>query len=115
VVVQKDFDITGWGLAISSDDGAMAALAQNLASTSPSNRTGFKNAKVDQAQKDLRAAATDDQKKAAFKIIAEEVNAQLPWITRLAQETFRVISPKVHGAVGGLKSLMYFDKAWMEK
>jgi hypothetical protein len=33
----------------------------------------------------------------------------------LAQETFRVISPKVHGAAGGLKSLMYFDKAWMEK
>src|SRR5690606_9170019 len=78
VAVQKDFDIAGFGVAISNDDGAMAALAQNLSSTSPSNRTGFKNEKVDQALKDLRAAASDDDKIAAFKVIVEEVAREVP-------------------------------------
>src|SRR5690606_26664866 len=43
VAVQRDFDVAGFGVAISNDDGAMAAFAQNLSSTSPSNRTGFKS------------------------------------------------------------------------
>jgi peptide/nickel transport system substrate-binding protein len=114
VTTQKNFDAANFGTAIGPDDSAIWSLAQNLSSTSPSNRVGFKSDKVDQALKDLRVAKTDDQRKAAFRIIAEEVNALLPWITRLAQETFRVISPKVHGSVGGLKSLMYFDKAWID-
>jgi peptide/nickel transport system substrate-binding protein len=115
VTTQKNFDAANFGTAIGPDDSSIWSLAQNLSSTSPSNRVGFKSDKVDQALKDLRVAKNDDQRKAAFKIIAEEVNAQVPWVTRLAQETFRVISPKVHGATNGLKSLMYFDKAWIEK
>src|SRR5690606_32467993 len=78
VVVQKDFDMSGWGYAIASDDGAMAALAQNLQSTSPSNRVGFKSEAVDQALTDLRAAETDDDKVAAFRTIAEEVAREIP-------------------------------------
>jgi ABC-type transport system substrate-binding protein len=115
VTTQKNFDAANFGTAIGPDDSAIWSLAQNLSSTSPSNRVGFKSDKVDQALKDLRVAKTDDQRKAAFKTIAEEVNALVPWITRLAQETFRVISPKVHDSTNGLKSLMYFDKAWIEK
>ena len=114
VTTQKNFDVANFGTAIGPDDSAIWSLAQNLSSTSPSNRVGFKSPLVDQALKDLRVAKTDDQRKASFKVIAEEVNALVPWVTRLAQETFRVISPKVHDAVGGLKSLMYFDKAWID-
>jgi peptide/nickel transport system substrate-binding protein len=115
VTTQKNFDAANFGTAIGPDDSAIWSVAQNLSSTSPSNRVGFKSEKVDQALKDLRVAKTDDQRKAAFKVIAEEVNALVPWVTRLAQETFRVISPKVHGATNGLKSLTYFDKAWIER
>jgi ABC-type transport system substrate-binding protein len=72
----KDFDVTGWGMAIPPDDGAVWALAQNLASTSTSNRIGFKSSVVDQALKDIRQAKTDDEKKAAYKKIAEVVHGR---------------------------------------
>ena len=74
----KDFDVTGWGLAIPPDDGAVWALAQNFASTSTSNRIGFKSDVVDQALKDIRQAKTDDEKKAAYKKIAEVMTAEVP-------------------------------------
>jgi ABC-type transport system substrate-binding protein len=78
VTVLKDFDITGWGLAIPPDDGAVWALAQNFQSTSPSNRIGFKSTVVDQALKDIRQAKTDDDKTAAYKKIAETMTAEVP-------------------------------------
>ena len=78
VAVAKDFDVVGFGIAVSSDDGAMAALAQNFSSTSPSNRVGYKNPTVDQALKDLRAAATDEEKTEQFGIIATELSRDVP-------------------------------------
>ena len=65
--------------------------------------------------KDLRAAKTDDEKKAAYKVVAEEYNAQLPWINFTAVETLKAFSPKVHGVVASHRNNVYFDKAWMEK
>ena len=73
----KDFDVTGWGLAIPPDDGAVWAIAQNFASTSTSNRIGFKSDIVDQALKDIRQAKTDDDKKAAYKKIAQVMTDQV--------------------------------------
>jgi ABC-type transport system substrate-binding protein len=115
VTITKDFDLTTWGTATGPDDSAMWSMAQNLLSTSPSNRAGFKSEKADKALKDLRVAKNDADKTAAYKIIAEEAMAQVPWITRIASETFRAFSPKVHGVTGGAKAYTYFDKAWMEK
>jgi peptide/nickel transport system substrate-binding protein len=113
ITVQKDFDISGWGLAISSDDGAMPALAQNLASTSSSNRVGYKNPAVDQALKDLRAAANDDDKKAAFKTIAEEVSKDIPLLPFAAIEEFIVWQDDVHGLVFNHSTSVHLDKAWI--
>jgi peptide/nickel transport system substrate-binding protein len=113
VVVQKDFDISGWGLAISSDDGAMAALAQNLSSTSSSNRVGYKNPTVDQALKDLRAAATDEDKTAAFATIAEEVARDLPLLPFAAIEEYIVWQDDVHGLVFNHSTSVHLDKAWI--
>ena len=113
ITVQKDFDISGWGLAISSDDGAMPALAQNLSSTSASNRVGYKNATVDQALKDLRAASTDDDKKAAFKTIAEEVAKDLPLLPFAAIEELIVWQEDVHGLVFNHSTSVHLDKAWI--
>ena len=115
VTTLKDFDLARWGTSIGPDDSAIWAVAQNLTSTSTSNRPGFKSAKVDQAVKDLLAAKSDDQKKAAYKIVAEEYNAQLPWINYTAVETLKAFSPKVHGVVPSHRNNVYFDKAWMEK
>ncbi|HEX7097566.1 MAG TPA: ABC transporter substrate-binding protein [Acidimicrobiales bacterium] len=113
VTVQKDFDVAGFGMAISSDDGAMAAVAQNLSSTSPSNRVGFKNEKVDQAIKDLRAARSDDEKIAAFKVIAEEVAREVPVLPWAAIEEFIAWQDNVHGLMFNHSTSMYFDKAWI--
>jgi peptide/nickel transport system substrate-binding protein len=115
VVGSKDFDLARWGTATGPDDSALWSMAQNLASTSTSNWTGFKSTAVDQALKDLRVAKTDADKKAAYKIIAEEFNKQLPWITYSAIETLKAFSPKVHGVTGSHRQFIYFDKAWMEK
>ena len=49
VTSAKDFDLSRWGTSIGPDDSAIWAIAQNMASTSTSNRPGFKSAKVDQA------------------------------------------------------------------
>ena len=48
-------------------------------------------------------------------VIAEEYNAQLPWLTYVAVETFKVFSPKVHGVLPSHRNFLYFDKAWLEK
>jgi ABC-type oligopeptide transport system substrate-binding subunit len=115
VTGSKDFDMARWGTSIGPDDSALWSLAQALLTNAASNRIGFKSDKVDQALKDLRAAKTDDQKKAAYKVIAEEFNAQLPWINYSAVETLKAFSAKVHGVAPSHRNYIYFDKAWMEK
>jgi peptide/nickel transport system substrate-binding protein len=115
IVGSRDYDTARWGTSIGPDDSALWSLAQALNSTAASNNTGFKSAKADQALKDLRAAKTDDEKKAAYKIIAEEFNAQMPWLNYSAVETLKAFSPKVHGVTPSHRNYIYFDKAWMEK
>jgi peptide/nickel transport system substrate-binding protein len=115
VTTSKDFDLARWGTSIGPDDSALWSLAQALGSTAASNRVGFKSAKVDQALKDLRVAKTDTDKKAQYKIIAEEFNAQQPWLNYSAVETLKAFSSKVHGMQDSHRNYLYFEKAWMEK
>lgn len=115
VITSKDFDMSRWGTAIGPDDSALWSVALALLSTSPSNFIGFKSDAVDQAVKDLRVAKSDDQRKAAYKTIAEQYNAQLPWITLAAIETLKIFSPKVNGVAPGLRNFVYFEKAWIAK
>jgi peptide/nickel transport system substrate-binding protein len=113
VTVQKDFDVVGFGIAVSNDDGAMAALAQNFSSTSPSNRVGYKNPKVDQALKDLRAAATDDEKTEQFGIIATELSRDVPALVWSAVEELVVWHDDVHGLAFNHSTSVHLDKAWI--
>jgi peptide/nickel transport system substrate-binding protein len=113
VTVQKDFDVVGFGIAVSNDDGAMAALAQNFSSTSPSNRVGYKNPKVDQALKDLRAAATDEEKTEQFGIIATELSRDIPALVWSAVEELVVWQEDVHGLAFNHSTSVHLDKAWI--
>jgi peptide/nickel transport system substrate-binding protein len=115
VTGSKDFDLARWGTAIGPDDSALWSLAQALQTGVASNRVGFKSDRVDKALKDLRSAKNDDEKKAGYKIIAEEFNAQIPWINFSAVETLKAFSPKVQGVTGSHRQYLYFDKAWMQK
>lgn len=115
VVSSKDFEISRWGTSIGPDDSALWSLAQALGSNVASNRIGFKSDAVDKALKDLRLATDDAQRKAQFKIIAEEFNRQIPWLNVVAIETLKAFSPKVHGVTASHRNFIYFDKAWMER
>ncbi|MEO5840352.1 MAG: ABC transporter substrate-binding protein [Acidimicrobiales bacterium] len=111
----KDFDVTGWGLAIPPDDGAVWALAQNFSSNSPTNRIGFKSTVVDQALKDIRQAKTDDEKKAAYKKIAETMTAEIPALPWGKIEEFIAWPSSVKGMKQTHRAGVIFDKAWIDK
>jgi peptide/nickel transport system substrate-binding protein len=113
IFLEKDFDVSGWGAAISSDDGAMAALAQNFGSKSTSNRVGFASPIVDQALVDLRAAETDEEKTEAFRTIAQAIQDELPVLTFAAIEERIVWADDVHGIIFNHSTSFHLDKAWM--
>ncbi|HEV8298483.1 MAG TPA: ABC transporter substrate-binding protein [Acidimicrobiales bacterium] len=115
VIVLRDFDVTGWGIAISPDDGALWGLTQNLLSTSSSNRIGYKSTAVDNALKALRIAKTDDEKKALYKTIAENIANDIPVLPFAKIEEFIAWNSKVHGVRQVNRSGVLFDKAWIEK
>jgi peptide/nickel transport system substrate-binding protein len=115
VISTKDFDLTTWGIATGVDDATLFSLVQNLKSDVPSNRIGFKSLVVDQALGDIRVAKTDAEKTAAYKKIAEEVAAQLPWVNLAQIDEYSAVSTKVQGATFGGRGYMFFDKAWLEK
>lgn len=115
VITTKEFELATWGVSVSPDDYGIFALAQNLRSDAPSNRVGFKSPAVDQALKDVRSAKTDEARRAAYKIIAEEIVKGVPFVVFGAAEEYNTFSPKLQGVVGGNRSYVYFDKAWFEK
>ena len=115
VTTQRDFEMTGWGTTITNDDGAAAALAQNLSSTSTSNRVGYNNPIVDQALKDLRKAKDDTEKKAAYKIILEQVYKDVPMYAWSKIEARIIWTDKIHGITPNHSGVFFLHKAWMEK
>ncbi|MEO5837614.1 MAG: ABC transporter substrate-binding protein [Acidimicrobiales bacterium] len=115
VTTLKDFDVTGWGLAIPPDDGAVWALAQNFSSASPSNRIGFKSTVVDQALKDIRQAKTDDEKKVGYKKIAETMTAEVPALPWAKIEEFIARASNIKGVTQTHRSGVFLDKAWIDK
>jgi peptide/nickel transport system substrate-binding protein len=115
VVVVKDFDVTGWGMAIPPDDGAVWALAQNLSSTSTSNRIGFKNDTVDQALKDILVAKTDAELKAHYKKIAQVIATEVPVLPFAKIEEFIAWPSEIKGMRQTNRSGVVFDKAWIDK
>jgi peptide/nickel transport system substrate-binding protein len=111
----KDFDVTGWGLAIPPDDGAVWALAQNFHSTGVSNRVGFKNATVDQALKEIRQAKSDAEAKAAYKKVTDAIAAEVPALPWAKIEEFIAWPANVKGVRQTNRSGVTLDKAWIDK
>jgi peptide/nickel transport system substrate-binding protein len=115
VTVLRDFDVTGWGLAIPPDDGAVWALAQNFHSTGTSNRVGFKNATVDAALREIRQSKSDAETKAAYKKIADAITAEVPALPWAKIEEFIAWQSNVKGMRQTNRSGVLFDKAWIDK
>lgn len=113
VIVLKDFDVSGWGLAIPPDDGAIWAIAQNLRSDSSSNRIAYASPVVDKALRDLLVAKTDAEKMALYKTIAESVANDVPILPWAQIEEFIGHGKSVHGLRQVNRSGTLFDKAWV--
>jgi peptide/nickel transport system substrate-binding protein len=115
VTTLRDFEMSGWGTSIAADDSVSAALAQNLSSTSPSNRVGHKNDIVDAALKELRAAKSDDAKTAAIKKIVEQVHKDLPMYSWSTIEARVSHTDKAQGLVSNHSSVVFFYDAWLKQ
>jgi peptide/nickel transport system substrate-binding protein len=115
VSTRRDYDITGWGTNLTSDDGAAASLAQNLSSTSSSNHTGYKNPEMDAAIKSIRGAKSDAEKVAGFKKVAELVARDVPLYAWSVIEARIAWNDKVNGVVPNHSVVIFLDKVWMEK
>ena len=90
-------------------------MRYNLASDSANNRIGYKSTAFDAALKDALAASTDDQKRAAYKKLAEIYTTDVPSLIYEALPDYITWRPNVHGVLGTQNLLVYFDKAWIEK
>lgn len=112
VITKKDFDLACWGLQFTPDDGTVLQIESFLRSTSASNRVGYKNASVDAAITELKKAATDDAKTAAFKKISEAWANDAPSVPIAHVEERVVWSPKVRGLSTTAQNQVVFTKAW---
>jgi peptide/nickel transport system substrate-binding protein len=115
VTRQRDFEISGWGTSIAGDDGAAAALAQNLESTSPSNRVGYKNPIVDEALKEFRAGKDDAAKTAAVRKLLTQFYKDLPFYAWSTIESRIAVNSNVHGLVQNHSGVVFFYDTWIER
>jgi ABC-type oligopeptide transport system substrate-binding subunit len=76
---------------------------------------GVKDPLIDQALKGLLTATTDDQKKAQYKTIAQQLTSDAAVLPFAEIEEFIATRPNVHGVVQTNRSGAFFDKAWIEK
>lgn len=114
-IVLRDFDLTCAGFPHSSDGNAFASMNQQFSPGGASNRTGWNNAAVGAALKAYKVAKTDDEKRAAAKIISEEYVKDVPFFVEGAIEEYIISNAKVKGLVFTSGTEVYFDKAYLEK
>jgi peptide/nickel transport system substrate-binding protein len=114
VLVQGNFDIATWALALLDDSDANY---QSLLSSygSVNKRYGYGSPDMDAAIDLLRVADTDAKRVEAYKKVSEIWIRDMPAhvITEIPQAL--IYSPKVHGPVRTAASTVLFDKAWIEK
>jgi hypothetical protein len=65
--------------------------------------------------KDIRQAKNDDDKKAAFKKIAEVMAAEVPTLPWAKIEEFIAWQSNIKGMRQTNRSGVLFDKAWIDK
>jgi peptide/nickel transport system substrate-binding protein len=114
VSVTKNFDLTCFSLNIPSDEGAVIPLATAFGSTG-SLRWGYSSTAMDDAIRTVRRAATDDEKRAAWRKVAEVWNADQPGVPLGTIREAVIWKKNVHGVVPTQQTFMLLDKAWIER
>jgi peptide/nickel transport system substrate-binding protein len=112
VIVNKDFDMAGWALSSTPDDGAESSISTNLLSTSPGNRIGYRNPAFDEAIRELRSAATDDEKVEAYRKLSEIVRDDVPVLPLVDTQNVILLAPELHGVKPTTRYVVLLDDAW---
>jgi peptide/nickel transport system substrate-binding protein len=111
-----NYQLASHGFNITDDDmGAARNITANLVSTSSTNRLGYKSPDMDAALDQLKAARTGDEKKAAYKRVADAYVRDAPFLVLAAVEERPTWNASVQGVVTNLESMLLFDKAWLKK
>ncbi|HRT04381.1 MAG TPA: hypothetical protein P5204_01655 [Kiritimatiellia bacterium] len=114
VIINRDYESACWGFSPYSDDLGFWQLYGNLASTSASNRMGYKSPAMDAGLAAVRAATTNDAKKAGYKLMADAYLAEQPALSVGALEERVAWNPKVQGLQVSVQTQVLFDKAWIK-
>ena len=115
VISLRDYESACWGLSPYSDDLGFWQLFGNLPSAVASNRMGYKSAAMDAGLAAVRAATTDDQKKAGYKAMAEAYVAEQPLLNVGALAENATWNPSVQGITPTVQTIILLDKAWIKK
>jgi peptide/nickel transport system substrate-binding protein len=107
-IVNRDFDIVYSSMVLTNDGNLIANVQQQFVSTSPSNRTGWKDPLVDPAK-------TVDEKRAALKVIATQYVKDVPFLVVGALAEYVAWKPVVHGVMGAQQTMVLFNKAWLDR
>lgn len=110
--VDKDYDISRNAFSVAEQD-PYSRLFSNLASTSSSNATGFKDPEVDALLQKVKIAPTDDERRDALDELQTALNETVPYLGWASQATLIAWDAKVHGAKPSLDTIVLFDKAWV--
>lgn len=115
VITNKNYDLACWGIQLTPDDWAFTQADSFLRSTSGSNRTGYKSAAMDAALAEIKKAATDDAKKAAWKKLADLWVSDVVSVGLSAAEERTIWAAKVQGVAPASFSTVELTKAWIKK
>ena len=112
VTVDQDFDlVVPWSYSLSDDDGAYNNIFRDL--NSPGARFGYTSADMDAAIDSLRTAKNDDEKRAAYKRIAEIFNRDAPAAVLASRKVAIAHIPRLHGFQQSATAVVFFDKVWL--
>ena len=115
VITNRDYDTACWGLSAHTDDLGFWNLYNNFAGSSGSNRAGYKSPAMDAGLALVRAASTDDQKKAGYKAMSEAYIKDIPMISVDALPETITSQPSVQNIQKTVQSMVHFDKTWIKK
>ena len=115
VITNRDYDSACWGLSAHTDDLGFWNLFNNFSSTSGSNRAGYKSPAMDAGLNQVRAASSDEQKKAGYKAMSEAYIKDIPMISVDALPESIVSQPSVQNLAKTVQSMVHLDKTWIKK
>jgi peptide/nickel transport system substrate-binding protein len=113
VIVNKDFEMSCWGLQLSPDDDSTRQIEQFLRTGNAGNRGAYANPQMDVALSDLKTASTDDERTEAWRSITELWNEDMIGVSLFATPQGTFWNADVHGIQPTGLSAVLLDKTWI--